>query len=78
MERAKTLLITRQYFEKKWLLNSCNFLKYHNKLLTLNSPINKDAVIISSGPSLIPFLKTLKENQDKFFIICLSFFLTCP
>ena len=72
IERAKTLLITRQYFEKKWLLNSCNFLKYHNKILTLNSPINKDAVIISSGPSLIPFLKTLKENQDKFFIICLS------
>jgi hypothetical protein len=24
MFRAKTLLITRQYFEKKWFLNSCN------------------------------------------------------
>lgn len=72
MMRSKTLLITRQYFEKKWFLNSCNFLKYLKNVITLKKQIAKDVLIISSGPSLLPYLKTIKENQNKFFIICLS------
>ena len=72
MIRAKTLLITRQYFEKKWLYNSCNFLKYCSKTISFVNTINKPALIISSGPSLIPFINIIKDNQDKFFIICLS------
>ena len=31
LENAKTLLITRQYFEKKWLTNTFNFLRYFEK-----------------------------------------------
>ena len=72
MLRAKTLLITRQYFEKKWFLNSCTFIKNLQTSVSLNTPVNKDALIISSGPSLIPYIDTIKENQNKFFIICLS------
>ena len=72
LERAKTLLITRQYFEKKWLLNSCNFIKNVKTSVNFNSKISKDLLIISSGPSLKPFIKFIAENQKKFFIICLS------
>lgn len=72
MERAKTLLITRQYFEKKWFLNSCNFVRYCKNLIDITFPINKEVLIISSGPSLNAFIGTIKNNQEKFFIICLS------
>jgi len=72
MQRAKTLLITRQYFEKKWFLNSCNFIKNLSNTVSLSKPVNKDVLIISSGPSLKAFLPLIKENQNKFFIICLS------
>ena len=33
LEDSKTLLVTRQFFEKKWLLNSCNFIKYAKTFL---------------------------------------------
>ena len=72
LQRAKTLLITRQYFEKKWFLNSCNFIRHVSKAVSLKEPVNKDTLIISSGPSLIPFLDFIREHQNKFFIICLS------
>ncbi len=72
MIRAKTLLITRQYFEKRWLLNSCNFLKYTSSITSFPFPIDKNVLIISSGPSLKPFIPLIKENQNKFFIISLS------
>ena len=70
--RSKTLLYTRQYFEKKWLLNSCRFIKYLKNPVSLNAPVQKDALIIASGPSLKPYLNFIKENQNSFFIICLS------
>ena len=72
LERSKTLLITRQYFEKKWFINSCRFLSLVSKTVELNLPVNKAALIISSGPSLIPFINYIRENQTKFYIICLS------
>ena len=72
LERSKTLLITRQYFEKKWFLNSCNFVRYINNLISFSFPLEKDVLIISSGPSLKPFINLIKENTRKFFIIALS------
>lgn len=74
--RSKTLLITRQYFEKKWFLNSCYFLRNINNQICFDNVINKDVLIISSGPSLIPFLEIIKNNQKKFFIISLSSAIT--
>ena len=72
MERAKTLLITRQYFEKKWLINCITFLSNLKKIISFNGKIEKDILIISSGPSIKPFINYIKENKDKFFIISLS------
>ncbi len=72
LERAKTLLITRQYFEKKWLLNSFNFLANIKQTVSFQNKIDKDVLILASGPSLKPFISYIQENQNKFFIICLS------
>ncbi len=72
LEHSKTLLITRQYFEKKWLLNSFNFIANIKHTVNLQNKINKDLLIIASGPSLKPFINYIQENQNKFFIICLS------
>ncbi len=70
--RSKTLLITRQYFEKKWFLNSCNFIKYVSKQVSLQLPVKKEILIMSSGPILNPFINFIKEDRNKFFILCLS------
>ncbi len=72
LNRAKTLLITRQYFEKKWFLNSCHFLKNAKAFIGFDGLQDRDILIISSGPSLIPFLPLIIENRKKFFILCLS------
>jgi len=72
LENEKTLLITRQYFEKKWLINSCNFVKYSKHFVTITKKIDSPIVICASGPSLKSVLPTLKSNNDNIFIICLS------
>jgi len=72
MERAKTLLITRQFFEKKWLLNSVNILNYIKKPVSLKSKIDKALLIIASGPSLKDVIKIVNKKRNSFFIICLS------
>lgn len=71
-ERSKTLLVTRQYFEKKWLTNSAVFFKNIKHPLVLKNQIEKDCVIISSGPSLKASLSLIKENRNKLFVLCLS------
>ena len=73
IENSRTILITRQYFEKKWLVNTCNSLKYANtyKLEKIN-PNNKDVLIVASGPSLGKVINKIKENRKNLFIICLS------
>ena len=72
LEKSKTLLVTREYFEKKWFLNSVNFINYSNHLIKLNDKIDLPILIISSGPSLNNNLSTIKKYKNKFFIICLS------
>lgn len=72
LENSKTLLITRQYFEKKWLINTFNFIRYLKRPITIKKNINLPLLIIASGSSLKAFIKKIKDNQEKFFIIVLS------
>lgn len=72
LEKAKTLLVTREYFEKKWLLNTCHFIANIRNTFLLKSKLNLPVLIIASGPSLKSKLQMIKENQNRFFIICLS------
>ena len=72
MEKSKTLLVTREYFEKKWFINSCNFIKYVNHPVVLNRKINIPIVIVSSGPSLRDALPVIKMYRNRIFVLCLS------
>ncbi|MDY2839980.1 MAG: 6-hydroxymethylpterin diphosphokinase MptE-like protein [Treponema sp.] len=72
IEKAKTLLITRQYFEKKWLLNSVKLLSYSKINASIIKKTEKPVVICASGPSLGDVLNVLKKYRDNFFLICLS------
>jgi len=48
-------------------------LRKNNSLGKLNNYyLNKPALIVSAGPSLNKQIKILKENQDKFIIICVN------
>ena len=71
LERAKTLLVTRQCFEKRWLLNSLNLLKYTEHFFEVKKT-DLPILIAASGPSLSDCIKEIKKNQEKFFIIALS------
>ena len=76
LEQCKTILITRQYFEKKWIINSSNYIKYLSKKTLLN-PENilhttKPVLIAASGPSLNTVISKIPLFREKCFIICLS------
>lgn len=72
IEKAKTLLVTRQYFEKKWLLNSINYFSNVRKTVKINTETEKQIVICASGPSLKNSLPIIKKNRNQIFLICLS------
>ena len=72
LERAKTILVTRQYFEKKWFYNSAVFFKWIKNPLQLNGTIKKNTVILSSGPSLKNVIPFIKQNRNELFVLCLS------
>ena len=72
LENCKTLLVTRQFFEKKWLINQINFIKYAGHIISAEQQTDKPIVICASGPSLMPCLETIKKYREKLFVLCLS------
>lgn len=72
IDEEKTLLVTQQFFEKKWLINSCNFITYCQNCASFSEMINCPVVICASGPSLKNNLQIIKNFRDKIFLICLS------
>lgn len=72
LNQSKTVLTTRQFFEKKWFINSCNFFKYTKKIATFNNKINVPVVICASGPSLKSNIELIRKHQNNIFIIALS------
>ena len=76
MEQCKTILITRQYFEKKWIINSCNYIKYISGKGLLNAEnilkTKKPVLIAASGPSLKAVISKITLFRENCFIICLS------
>ena len=71
LDFSKTLLVTRQFFEKKWLINSLNFIKYSKNYYTINKT-DLPVIIAASGPSLKENLLTIKKLENNFLIIALS------
>lgn len=76
-QKAKTFLVTREYFEKKWFLNTCNNISKIKTNIILKKQIDIPVAIIASGPSLKEALPLLKKYQNKIFIISLSSAISC-
>ena len=72
IEECKTLLVTRQFFEKKWLINSFNFAAKITKPVLPQIIRGQTIVICASGPSLIPAIPIIKSNRKCFILFCLS------
>ncbi len=82
--KARTLLITRGFFEKRWLINTCNFLKYGTNFVKINDSYNNDksldcstrtkkpVVIAGSGPSLKNAVEVLQKFRANYFLIGVS------
>ncbi len=68
LQASKTLLVTRQFFEQKWLINSCNFIKYTKRLIKPFDKTTLPVVVCASGPSLLSAVKTIKQFEQKLFI----------
>ena len=72
VEECKTLLVTRQFFEKKWLTNSFNFICNVKTTCLPKIKEKMPVVVCASGPSLKPCIELIKTNRKKLIIICLS------
>lgn len=73
LEDCKTLLVTRQFFEKKWLTNCCSFAAYVKSIIQPDfQKTDFPVVICASGPSLEPCLPFIKQYREKIFLLCLS------
>lgn len=72
LEHCRTILVTRQYFEKKWIINTCNYIKYLTNDYSIIRKTSKPILIVSSGPSLNKVIKQISQFRNKCFIICLS------
>lgn len=71
MEKAKSVLATREYFAKRWLKNKILFLKNISRVRSLKE-ITRPVVICASGPSLEGALPYIKRARDKIFLCALS------
>lgn len=72
LESCKTLLVTRQFFEKKWLINSCNFIVHSKNYIEPVIKTKLPVIICASGPSLEPCLEIIKNFRKSIFVLCLS------
>lgn len=71
IEKSKTVLVTRQYFQKRWMKNSVKYFSSISRY-SLIKRIEKPILIIASGPSLKTSILEIKKRRDRFFIISVS------
>ncbi len=72
IKRSHSVLATREFFEKKWLLNSIVNLTNIESFIFFKKKTGLPVFIIASGPSLKETLPFLKKNQNNIFIISAS------
>ena len=72
LEHCRTILVTRQYFEKKWIINTCNCIKHLSNEYSIIQKTSLPILIVSSGPSLNKVISQIPQFRDNCFIICLS------
>ncbi len=72
VEKARTVLITRGYFENRWLLNSCRLIKFVRNTVQFTGMTDLPAVVTASGPDLLCAVPAIKKYRDRIFLICVS------
>ncbi len=71
LEKAKSVLGTREYFGERWLKNKVNFfLRIQNARVI--EKITKPVLICASGPSLETALDSIKACRNKIFLCAVS------
>lgn len=73
---ARDILGTRMYFNKRWLKNTVTFFSCADSVCLPCIDKSLPIVIAASGPSLKPFLSTLKEARRSFYLIAASSAIT--
>lgn len=76
IEFSKTVLITQNYFSKRWFSNKINFSKYAKNICKIDSG-TQDILITASGFSLENAISKIKEIRNSVFLISLSSSLEC-
>lgn len=71
VEYSKTILTTRQFFEKKWLINSIKYYTCAKKQFQIKN-LSCPVVITASGPSLKDSINLIKKYRNNFFLLALS------
>ena len=71
MEKAKTLLATREYFSKRWLKNKILFFEKLRKTCALKKT-SLPVLICASGPSLESAAPSIRNVRKKLFVCALS------
>ncbi|MCQ2590762.1 MAG: DUF115 domain-containing protein [Treponema sp.] len=60
------------HFGKLWqdnIIKNLQTLEKNGKQITINIPLEKEAVIVAAGPSLDSTIKIIKENRNKYYVI---------
>ena len=71
LTKSHSILRTRSFFEKRWILNSVRFSLLCSSSVSLKEKGTSDIIICASGPSLQTALPFIKEKQNC-YIIALS------
>ncbi|MGN0740770.1 MAG: 6-hydroxymethylpterin diphosphokinase MptE-like protein [Treponema sp.] len=76
LNEARTILVTRQFFAKRWIKNQINFFSNIHKTAVIDK-IDIPVLICASGRSLESSIKKIKAYQDFLFIIACSSSIKC-
>ena len=71
MEKAKSVLATREYFGKRWIKNKILFFTKIRRAAAIEK-ISRPVLICASGPSLEDAIPSIKKNREKLFVCALS------
>lgn len=71
LQKAKTVLATREHFGKRWLKNKAAFFERLQRT-TFIECVKKPILVCASGPSLEGALESIRNVRDKIFICALS------
>ncbi len=71
LSKAESIISTRNYFNKRWFINSVKFFIKTQKIC-LPQKTDKPIIVTASGPSLASAMPFLKENRGAYILLSAS------